>query len=311
MSLALLFPGQGAQHPQMLRWLDAQPEAAATLQLLAGRLGPDWRDRLHDTDWLHANPVAQQLLTGLGIAAWQVLAVRLPRPAVVAGYSVGELAAFAVAGVFEARAALDLAAARAQAMDDSVAGQHTGLLAVQGPHALALAESTAGLAVAIRIGAERAIVGGPGAALDIAAAAWRDAGLRCTRLPIGVASHTPAMATAAARFAECLARVDLQPARAAVVCNFTGTASRSPAALATALARQIASTVRWDDCMDSVAERGVRCVLEVGPGTTLAAMWRERHPAIPARAVDEFQGPAGIQRWVSAQLGQADMDGSM
>lgn len=301
MGLALLFPGQGSQHAQMLPWLDAQPEARPTLEALARHLGPDWRGRLGEPGWLHANAVAQRLLTGMGIAAWQVLAARLPRPVAVAGYSVGELAAFAVAGVFDAPTALDLAAARAQAMDAGVAGQDTGLLAVQGPRALAWALAETGLSVAIRIGEERAIVGGGAAALDAAAARWSAAGLRCTRLPIGVASHTPAMAQAAAAFAQHLAGVDLRPARAAVVCNFTGAASRDPAVLARALAAQIASTVRWDDCMDCIAERGARCVLEVGPGTALAAMWRERHPAIPARSVDEFKGPDGVQQWVLQQ----------
>jgi [acyl-carrier-protein] S-malonyltransferase len=302
MSLALLFPGQGAQHAQMLPWLDAQPEAAATLQTLSRRLGHDWRERLGDGDWLHTNRVAQPLLTGIGIAAWRMLAPRLPRPAVVAGYSVGELAAFAVAGLFDDATALGLADARAQAMDDSAAGQPTGLLALQGHGALALAEAAPALSVAIRIGSERVIVGGAVAALETSAAAWTAAGLRCTRLPIGVASHTPAMAGAATAFAHRLAGLQLPLAQVPVVCNFTGSASRTPAVLATALARQIASTVRWDDCMDSIAERGVRCVLEVGPGSALAAMWRDRHPDIPARSVDEFREPEGVQRWVAQQL---------
>jgi [acyl-carrier-protein] S-malonyltransferase len=301
MTLALLFPGQGAQHPQMLPWLEAQPEAAATLDALNAHLGRDWRAGLGDPAWLHANRVAQLLLTGVGIAAWQALAGRLPQPAVVAGYSVGELAAFAVAGVFDAAAALDLAAERAQAMSDSVSDQATGLMALQGPQALAQALSAKGLSIAIRISTERAIVGGTIAALDAAAARWSGIGMRCTRLPIGVASHTPAMAAAATSFAQRLAAADLHPAQCAVVCNFSGAASRNRAVLATALAAQIASTVRWDDCMDSIAERGVRCVLEVGPGATLAAMWRERHPAIPVRSVDEFQGPEGVLRWVAEQ----------
>ena len=300
MGLALLFPGQGAQHPQMLPWLDTQPDARPTLEALARHLGPTWRDRLSDPDWLHANAVAQLLLTGVGIAAWQALAARLPQPTVVAGYSVGELAAFAAAGVFDAATALDLAAVRSQAMSDSVAGRDTGLLAVQGPNALRLAEAT--LPIAIRINAERVIVGGVAADLDAYATRWSAAGLRCTRLPIGIASHTPAMAVAAAAFARRLAAVDLQAPRITVVCNFTGAASRNPAALAAALAGQVASTVRWDDCMDSIAERGVRCVLEVGPGAALAAMWRERHPDIPVRSIDEFQRPEGVLDWVRRQL---------
>jgi [acyl-carrier-protein] S-malonyltransferase len=302
MGLALLFPGQGAQHAGMLPWLDAQPEAAPILQDLTLQLGHDWRGGLADPAWMNANAVAQPLLTGVCLAAWQVLAPRLPAPAVVAGYSVGELAAFAAAGVFDAATALALAAARARAMNDSVAGQDTGLLAVQGPGALRWAEAAGSLSIAIRINAERVIVGGAGEALDAYAARWTAAGLRCSRLPIAIASHTPARAAAATAFAHRLAALDLQAARMPVVCNFNAAALRRPAPLAAALAGQIASTVRWDDCMDALAERQPRCVLEVGPGTALSAMWRERHPAIPARAVDEFSGPEGVAAWVRDQL---------
>ncbi len=302
MALALLFPGQGAQHAQMLPWLDTQPAASPTLQALAAQLGAPWRSQLHDPGWLHANTVAQPLLTGLGLATWQAVAPQLPAPAVVAGYSVGELAAFSVAGVFDASTALSLAACRAQAMNDSASGVDSGLMAVQGPSALERATAAAGLHVAIRISSERVIVGGPSSALDAAVPPWAADGLRCTRLPIGVASHTPLMAPAAAAFARQLSAVPLHPARAAVVCNFSGTASRSPAVLGPALAGQMASTVRWDDCLDAVAERRVRCVLEVGPGATLAAMWRERHPGIPARSADEFRSAEGLVAWVSQQL---------
>ena len=299
MSLALLFPGQGSQQPQMLPWLDAQPEAAPVLDALRRAVG-DWRHA--DPVQLQANAVAQPLLTGVGLAAWRSLAGRLPAPAVVAGYSVGELAAFAAADVFDAATALDLAACRSQAMDACVADRDGGLLAVQGPQALRRAQAS-GLALAIRIGAEFVLVGGTSAELDTWAGRWGAEGLRCTRLPIAIPSHTPAMAPAAAAFAQRLQAIALRPARMPVVCNFSGSASRSPAALAAALAGQIASTVRWDDCMDGIAERGVRCVLELGPGAALSAMWRERHPGIPARSVDEFNGPDGVAAWVAQQLG--------
>ncbi len=302
MSLALLFPGQGAQHAAMLPWLWAQPAAAPALQSLSAVLGGGWQARLADAAWLHANAVAQPLLTGLCLAAWRVLAPQLPAPVAVAGYSVGELAAFAAAGVFDDATAVPLAAARAQAMDAAAAGRPAGLLAVQGPQAnarvMALAQPGSDLAIAIRISPERVIVGGPLAALEAGAADWSAAGLRCSRLPIGVASHTPAMAPAAAAFAAQLAQAQLRHARVPVVCNFTGATGRTPAVLAPALSGQIASTVRWDDCMDTLAERQPRCVLEVGPGAALAAMWRERHPGIPARSIDEFSGVEGVVRWV-------------
>lgn len=302
MGLALLFPGQGAQHAQMLPWLFTQPQAQEALAALDAPLGPGWRERLPDADWLHRNRTAQPLLTGLCIATWQALADELPAPVAVAGYSVGELAAFSVAGVLRPAEALHLSVLRAQAMDDAASGQPGGLLAVQGPLALGRAQAAPGLSVAIRIGPERVLVGGPLAALEAAAAGWTALGLRCTRLPIGVASHTPAMAAAADALALALSQVQLQPAHSAVVCNFTGGAARQPAALRAALAGQIAATVRWDECMDSLAERSPHCVLELGPGATLAAMWRERHPGIPVRSADEFRSREGLLDWVRRHL---------
>jgi len=302
MSMALLFPGQGAQHAQMLPWLDDEPHASATLARLCAVVGPDWRARLHDTTWRSENRIAQPLLTAIGIAAWQCLAHRLPAPAMVAGYSVGELAAFASAGVFDAATAITLAIDRALLMSDSVRGSDTGLLAVQGHGARALAEARADVAVAIRITGDRMVVGGASSALDVACTEWMAAGLRCTRLPVQLASHTPWMASAATAFALRLSSVPLRAPQAAVACNADGAATRDPRALERALSAQIASPVRWDECMDTIAERRIRCVLEVGPGATLASMWRERHPEIPVRSTDEFRSPDAITRWVAQSV---------
>ena len=304
MSLALLFPGQGTQHPEMLPWIDTQPECAATLQRLGLALGPDWRLRLTDPTWSSRNTVAQSLLTGLGIAAWQCLAPRLPAPAAIAGYSVGELPAFWAAGVFDAATALQLADARARAMERSVQGLITGLLAVQGlPLKQILANGErVGLALAIRLGADRAVLGGLDSALDGAEAEFGAAGARCTRLAVRLASHTPWVASAAEDFGAQLTELVFWPPTTTLVCNLGGAALREPEALRQALAGQIASPVLWDSCMDALAERRVACVLEIGPGSTLARLWNGRHPAIPARSIDEFRSPAAVAQWVAATL---------
>ncbi len=304
MTLALLFPGQGTQHVDTLPWLDSRPEAAATLQLLASSLGVHWRSRLADTAWATANRVAQPLITGLCIAAWQCLATKLPAPAVIAGYSVGELAAFCAAGVFDAATAMSLSQDRADAMERSAAGQRTGLLALHGvptPVLDRLCERHA-LSLAIRLGPDSAIVGGLASSLDAAEAELAASGSRSTRLAVHVASHTPWMSEAAAAFARRLAAATLAAPKATLVCNLTAAATRAPEELARCLAGQIASPVLWDACMDAIAERGVRCVLEVGPATTLSALWRARHPNIAVRSVDEFRSPDAIAAWVDKVL---------
>ena len=129
-------------------------------------------------------------------------------------------------------------------------------------------------------------------------------GARGTRLATRVASHTPWIGTAAERFARYLAGVAFAPPGAALVCNHTTSVVRAPAELELALSRQIASPIHWDACMDAVAERGTSCVLEVGPGTTLAGLWRTRHPHVPARSLDDFRSPGAVVAWVERTLRQ-------
>ena len=305
MSLALLFPGQGTQHPSMLAWLDRRPEAAATLKLVEAQVGSDWRARLGDVAWVSRNGVAQCLLTGLGLAAWQCLVERLPPPSVVAGYSVGELPAFSAAGVFDTEAALGLARERADAMERSVAGSDTGLLAVTGGHgeeAIAQACRRHGLAVAIELAVDARVLGGLSSALDQATLELSDAGYRCKRLAVQLASHTPWMAAAVADFAQRAGAVPFMRPGATLVCNLTGTAVRGEEAIRSALAGQLAQPVRWSHCMESIAQRRPRCVLEVGPGSTLSKLWNEHHPSVPARSVDEFRSPDAIGAWVTSAL---------
>ena len=304
MSLALLFAGQGTQHAAMLPWLEACPNAAPALTLVNAQLGTDWRSRLADPEWAQRNAVAQPLLTGLSLAAWQGLAPSLPAPAVVAGYSVGELAAYCVAGVFGMADAMALAVDRAAAMDRSAAGLDTGLLSVQGLDAKALQATCAryDLSMAIRLAADRAVLGGLSENLAAAEQGLSADGARCTRLPVRVASHTPWMSAAAVAFEARLSAVALSSPRSTLVCNAIGAAEREPGRLKQLLARQLATPVLWDDCMDAIAERRVRCVLEVGAGHALTKLWRERYPDIPVRSADEFRSAQAIIRWVNTAL---------
>jgi [acyl-carrier-protein] S-malonyltransferase len=291
----------------MLPWLDDAPDAQPVLQQMAHRIGSDWRARLSDPQWATANRVAQVLVTGTALAAWAAVARRVPVPVAVCGYSVGELAASAAAGLFDDGTALALADARAESMDRSVEGLATGLLAI---HDMPLDDIRAlcdshGLAIAIRLGADRAIVGGLVSSLDAAKGRLAVDGRRCTPIDARIASHTPWMASAARAFAERLAAVPLRSAGPAVVCNFTGAATRAPRVVAQCLAGQIASTVLWDACMETLAERAVTCVLEVGPGTSLSALWRGRYPHVPARSVDEFRSAEAAGAWVIRSLAAA------
>lgn len=306
MSLGLLFPGQGSQHPDMLPWLLHATPPCGSMGLLGNKLGKGWQARLADTSWSSRNDVAQLALTGICLAAWEQVRALLPVPVVVAGYSVGEIAAFSVAGVFSASVAMRVAEDRARIMNACIGDNETGLLAVSdaGTVLIDRLHRVHHLDLAIRLSADRCIVGG--LRVDIAAATQELAGqgIACTQLDVAIASHTRWLDQAVKPLELLLTSLEFDPPQVALVCNIDGASRRDPDELRSALAGQVSQTVHWDRCMETVKERRVRCILEVGPGTTLSRLWNSRHPALPARSLDEFKTPQQAAEWARRTLAQ-------
>lgn len=302
MSYALVFSGQASQHPGMLPWIDTEPRAAAILHAMGERVGTDWRKALLDEGRRSNNAFAQVLITGTASAAWAVIRDLLPQaPAVVAGYSVGELAAFACAGVFPAEQAIILAQQRATLMDQAVLGRQTGMMAVTGlseGRVLAACDGL-GLECAIRIHQDQSVFAGTDEGLNQAATRLLALGAVCKRLDVRVASHASWMAPASQDFAKILADLAFAAPLCPIATNADGALVRQPAAMRQALSRQLASTVQWAACMEVIAERQVACVLEMGAGSALAKIWNQRYPDIPARSIDEFGHPQGAVAWIA------------
>jgi [acyl-carrier-protein] S-malonyltransferase len=302
MSFGLLFSGQGTQHAQMLPWVGH--DDALVRQTEAALGVTDWRLALQDPAWAARNRNVQILLTGIGLSAWARISPLLPVPAAVAGYSVGELAAFSAAGAFDAGTAIELAEQRADAMDRCAAGSPGALLAVTGlaaPTVEALCADT-GVSVAIRIDADAVVLGGPKQAVNVIEQLARGQGAKCSVLNVEVASHTPAMRPAADDFARVLLATALKSPPIPLFSNAAGDRVRGADQAVRALSLQIAQTVQWADCMDAIYARRVACVLELGPGSALAAMWNRRHPDVPARSADEFRRATSVVDWVLGKI---------
>lgn len=316
MSFALLFAGQGTQHAAMLPWLETDSACASALAAMQARVGEHWRAGLDDPLMRSSNHFAQPLITGTSLAAWagvQAALSALPAardlsgvadatPAVVAGYSVGELAAFACAAIMDVPSAIDWAVRRAQMMDDAVAGLDTGLLSVSAVPVVAVLALDARLDCAIALAADHAIYAAESSVLEHCTPQLRERGGVCKRLDVRVASHSRFMASAASAFATHLQQEAWTAPVCPVVLNASGASTRQRAALQDGLARQICSTVQWASCMDAVAEKGVRCVMEIGAGSALSAMWNARYPGIAARALEDFRDAAGAARWIARHL---------
>ena len=304
--IALLCSGQGYQGADMFDLLADAPEADAVFKRgrpILGGQDPRELVRRVTNDTLHTNKVGQILCCMQAIAAWAVLRAKVRRPLVVAGYSVGELAAWGVAGLLDNDEVLDLVAQRAAAMDDATT-QPSGLAAIRGLERAALDPicRNHGAYVAIVNGADQILVGGTTGALDAVIQDARAAGAqRTTILPVAVASHTPLLAGASDRFRQALSRTHFPatvPAGVRLLSGIDGAAVFDVCAGADKLARQIQQTVDWAACMQACREAGVTKVAEFGPGQALARLMRELMPEGDVHSLSEFHSLPGFERWL-------------
>jgi [acyl-carrier-protein] S-malonyltransferase len=301
-SLALLCPGQGAQHPAMFDRLRDIDAARDVLDACSRVLGRDAVSAASADDRFD-NAQAQPLLCAASLGHWQGLQHALPAPTLVAGYSIGELAAHAVAGTVTAEACLDLAVQRATLMDQAspVDAGMQAVLGLQRPALQALCE-THGTHIAIANGVDHFIVGGAVAALQsLAADAARQRG-EVRTLPVHVPAHTPLLAQAAGGFAQVLARAPLVAPQRLVLAGIDARPVRDRATVERTLAAQLAQTIEWAQVMRQAFERGARVFLQLGPGTALARMVAADYPCCEVRAVEEFQHLDGAAEWVRRAL---------
>jgi len=270
-------------------------QAAALLDRLAPTLPP------LDEARLFANRSAQPLIVAATLAMWEALRATAPLPSLVAGYSIGELSAYAVAGALSSTDAVQLAASRATLMDEC-RNEHPNqsLLAVSG---LALSQAAPlitqhSFCISIETGDDSCIAGGPSESSEQLQQAILAAGGRSRALPVEVASHTPYMASAVAPFAQALQAASFHPMQTPVVAGIDASNVDHKAAAVETLSRQLAEPIRWRSCMDAFAEAGITVALELGPGSALSRMLQARHPQIQTRSVSDFRTLDGIRKWL-------------
>ncbi len=292
--LLLLCPGQGDQHEGMFDLARTSPAAEA---LIASMLVA----QPAASDEIFANRNAQPLIVTATLGMWEAIRDFAPPPALVAGYSIGELSAYGVAGAITPEQTVTLAAQRARWMDDcqqSAPGQAlvsiTGLVLAQ---ATTLA-ATHGYHVSIETGEDTCIAGGPAAQAETLLQAIESAGARGKRLPVAVASHTPYMLGAVEPLAQALRASAFQPLQAPVLAGIDASAVHDQQRAVETLSRQLAEPIRWLACMDAAAEAGITVALELGPGGALSRMLQNRHPHIATRSVADFRTLDGIRKWL-------------
>ncbi|MGW1774935.1 amino acid adenylation domain-containing protein [Streptomyces sp. NPDC002104] len=279
--VVLAFPGQGAQYAGMGHTVRREPvfraEADRAASLLRALTGVDVRPVLglgcplpEDDASIHRTSTAQPALFVVEYALarlWESWGVR---PVAMLGHSVGELVAACLSGVMSLEDALCLVAARGRLMQDAPAGVMT---------AVPLPESEIlplldGVDLAAVNGAHECVVAGPADAIVSFEARLAERGVVSKRLRTSHAFHSRLMEGAAAAFEAEAARITLSPPRIPFLSNVTGDWITDEQAVSPAYwARQIRSTVRFDDALGAVRDTGA-AVLEAGPGQVLTRLAR-------------------------------------
>ncbi|HKN96758.1 MAG TPA: ACP S-malonyltransferase [Pseudonocardiaceae bacterium] len=275
--MALLAPGQGAQKPGMFTpWLelDGVAEQVAVWSESTGldlaRLGTTASaEDIQDT------AVTQPLVVALSLIAFGQLRRRVSLPAgtPMAGHSVGELAAAAMAGVFSADNAVALAAVRGAAMARACAQEPTGMAAVMGgdPDDVLAWLAEFDLVGANINGAGQIVAAGSRDALDKLAGAGRP-GTKVIALKVAGAFHTRYMASAEATLREQAGGIAVTDPVFPLLSNADGTVVTSGAEELTRLVGQVTRPVRWDRCMATLAGLGVTATVELPPAGTLSGL---------------------------------------
>lgn len=288
--LALLAPGQGSQTPGMLTsWLEL-PGAADRLNAWSEISGLDLA-RLGTTataEEITDTAVTQPLVVAATLLAHEEAVRRgvLQGDAAVAGHSVGEIAAYAIAGVISADDAVKLAATRGAEMAKACALEPTGMAAVLGgdeAEVLARLESL-DLIPANRNAAGQIVAAGAVAALE-KLAEDPPAKARVRVLATAGAFHTHYMAPAAEGYAAAAATVATNEPTAMLLSNADGKPVESAADAMTKLVAQMTRPVRWDLCNETLRGLEVTAIVEFPPAGTLVGIAKRELKGTPTHAV--------------------------
>ncbi|MFF5988934.1 ACP S-malonyltransferase [Prauserella flavalba] len=273
--MALLCPGQGSQAPGMLTpWLELdgarervqQWSERAGLDLL--RLGTE-----ADAEEIQDTAITQPLIVALSLLAAEHLPQGVPSDAPVAGHSVGELAAAAIAGVFSPDDAVALAAVRGAEMAKACAIEPTSMAAVMlgEPERVVAWLHENGLEAANQNGAGQIVASGSAAQIEKIVADPLE-GTKVRPLKVAGAFHTKYMAPAEEALRALAEEITPSDPVRPLLSNADGTVVTSGGEYLERLVKQVTRPVRWDLTMRELAALGVTSTVELPPAGTLTGL---------------------------------------
>jgi [acyl-carrier-protein] S-malonyltransferase len=303
MSLAFVFPGQGAQTIGMGKDLaEAYPAAKAVFDEVDEALGEKLSDLIWEgnQDTLTLTENAQPALMATSMAAMRALeaeGVKVTDAAFVAGHSLGEYSALCAAGALGVADTARLLRIRGRAMQGAVPVGEGAMAAILGLDFDSVARIAQDAAcgqicqVANENDPAQSVVSGNRKAVERATVLAKERGAkRAILLPVSAPFHCALMTPAAAEMAEALNEVDLREPKVPLVANVLAAGVTDPGLIRSLLVDQVSGRVRWKTSVEWMSKQGVSEFWEVGAGKALSGMIRRISPEAVTRAVGDAAG---------------------
>ena len=314
MTIAFLFPGQGAQAPGMGKALfDAFGPAREVFQEVDDALGERLSRLIFEgpEDQLTLTANTQPALFAVSLAVMRTLDkefhVPVTKAAFVAGHSLGEYSALAAAGALTVADAARLLRTRGQAMQAAVPVGAGAMAALIGKVDLALAEEIVAEAqgagvvvVANDNNVGNVVISGDKAGIEAAIAVAKAKSARAVPLNVSAPFHSPLMAPAAEVMREALAQITITPLAVPLVANVLAGPVQEPARIRDLLVEQVTGRVRWRESVAwMAAEDGgsVTRFIEVGAGKQLSGMVKRTAPEAETAALND---PADLEAFAKS-----------
>ena len=307
-NLGIVFPGQGSQSVGMLSVLadshsivrdtfEEASEEACGKSMGFKQNGPE--SELNKTE------NTQPAMLASGIAVYRVwMHQGGPRPAAMAGHSLGEYTALTAAGALSLADAVKLVAARGRFMQQAVpagVGAMAAILGLEDDQVIEVCEAAAAGQVAQAVNFNspgQVVIAGDLAAIERAIELATDAGAkRAMMLPVSVPSHCELMKPAAEQLELVLEELAIQMPSIEVIHNVDVSVSITPDDIRQKLVQQLYQPVRWVETVQAMASQGVSNVVEAGPGKVLAGLNRRIDRKINSLSVAD---PAGLEKALEA-----------
>ena len=284
-SVALIFPGQGSQVIGMGKDLaEKYPEAKQAFEEADEALGYKLSQLCFEgpEDQLRLTEITQPAILTVSIAALRVLETRIPRPALVAGHSLGEYSAHVASGTFSFADAVRTVRLRGKYMQEAVpvgVGAMAAILGMDFEKVTAVCEEAAQKEVCSPANInspEQIVISGNTAAVERAAKLADERGAkRAKLLPVSAPFHCSLMQPAQDRLAQDLKKLGMQKPVYPVVCNVDAELVTDNIKAESTLVRQVTGSVKWEQCMRLLIAKGVETFVEVGPGKVLCGLMRQ------------------------------------